>query len=88
MAKTLRGKSAPQAKPTQYCCPLCGAISHNPHDIEQHYCGACRQFADDVVELLEHTILLAIKRGVTMIAIPVALAKVTVATIRKSMAAN
>lgn len=25
-------------------CPRCGATSHNPHDIEQGYCGACHDF--------------------------------------------
>lgn len=25
-------------------CLRCGAVSHNPTDVEQHYCGACHVF--------------------------------------------
>ena len=25
-------------------CLRCGAVSHNPHDVEQLYCGACHRF--------------------------------------------
>ena len=25
-------------------CPTCGAVSHNPNDIAQRYCGHCHQF--------------------------------------------
>ena len=25
-------------------CPKCGMTSHNPHDIENMYCGNCNQF--------------------------------------------
>jgi ribosomal protein S27AE len=30
-----------------YTCPRCGAVSYNPHDIDQRYCGACHRFEDD-----------------------------------------
>lgn len=33
---------------TAYRCPACRAVSGNPHDFEQAYCGACHQFAVDV----------------------------------------
>jgi hypothetical protein len=29
-------------------CPACGRVSHNPHDIEHRYCGACHAFHDDM----------------------------------------
>jgi ribosomal protein S27AE len=32
--------------PPCYRCPRCGAISFNPHDREQKYCGRCHQFED------------------------------------------
>lgn len=25
-------------------CPLCGTVSHNPHDLQYRYCGRCRLF--------------------------------------------
>ena len=27
-----------------YCCPLCGAVSHNPNDLRERYCGRCHRF--------------------------------------------
>lgn len=27
-------------------CPVCGAVSYHPADIEQRYCGRCHQFHD------------------------------------------
>lgn len=31
-----------------FTCPLCGAISHNPNDARERYCGRCHVFVDDV----------------------------------------
>ena len=28
-------------------CVTCGLTSHNPHDVAEHYCGACHRFHDD-----------------------------------------
>jgi hypothetical protein len=38
-------------EPTSFQCPKCGAISHNPHDIEQRYCARCHVFVDDEPEI-------------------------------------
>jgi hypothetical protein len=27
-------------------CLRCGMVSHNPHDVENRYCGACHAFAE------------------------------------------
>jgi ribosomal protein S27AE len=32
-----------------YKCPRCGAISHNPNDAANRYCGRCHQFEGDPV---------------------------------------
>jgi ribosomal protein S27AE len=32
--------------PEPYICPRCGAVSYNPHDKEQRYCGFCHRFED------------------------------------------
>jgi RecJ-like exonuclease len=29
-----------------FACPRCGAVSYNPNDIRERYCGRCHQFAD------------------------------------------
>ena len=29
-------------------CKRCGCTSHNPHDVEHHYCGRCHVFHDDI----------------------------------------
>ena len=29
-----------------YICPRCGAVSYNPIDIGERYCGRCHRFAD------------------------------------------
>ena len=31
-----------------YTCALCGAISHNPEDSAQQYCGRCQRFTTDL----------------------------------------
>jgi hypothetical protein len=31
---------------TAILCLSCGAVSHNPHDVEQRYCAACHRFHD------------------------------------------
>lgn len=28
-------------------CPQCGAVSFNPHDLTNRYCGRCHVFLDD-----------------------------------------
>ena len=33
---------------TPFVCPICGAVSHNPNDARNRYCGACRVFPDDL----------------------------------------
>jgi ribosomal protein S27AE len=30
-----------------YACQACGAVSFNPNDIRERYCGRCHRFADD-----------------------------------------
>lgn len=30
-----------------FTCPFCGAVSHNPRDAEERYCGRCHVFVDD-----------------------------------------
>lgn len=34
-------------EPASFVCPRCQAVSYNPNDIRECYCGACHQFADD-----------------------------------------
>ena len=29
---------------TKFVCPVCGMTSHNPHDIEEGYCGNCHDW--------------------------------------------
>lgn len=33
--------------PPYYHCPFCNAVSYNPHDILNGYCGRCHRFASD-----------------------------------------
>jgi hypothetical protein len=28
-------------------CPICGAVSHNPRDVVERYCGRCHEFIDN-----------------------------------------
>lgn len=30
-----------------FACPCCGAVSHHPNDIEQHYCSRCHWWTGD-----------------------------------------
>jgi hypothetical protein len=32
---------------TTFTCPICGAVSHNPNDARERYCGRCHRFVDD-----------------------------------------
>jgi len=32
-----------------FTCPLCGATSHHPQDLEHRFCGRCDMFVDDVL---------------------------------------
>jgi hypothetical protein len=34
------------ARPS-FACPRCGAVSYNPNDVLERYCGACHVFVDD-----------------------------------------
>jgi hypothetical protein len=34
-----------------YMCPRCGAVSHNPHDEANRYCGRCHKFEEDDEQL-------------------------------------
>lgn len=36
-----------EAVPLAYTCPKCGAVSHNPNDAANRYCGACHVFEGD-----------------------------------------
>jgi ribosomal protein S27AE len=38
------------AEGSSFVCPRCGAVSYNPHDIAEHYCGRCHVFVDDPME--------------------------------------
>jgi hypothetical protein len=33
--------------PPAFRCPRCGAVSYNPNDIRENYCGRCHVFVDD-----------------------------------------
>jgi len=35
-----------QARP-QFTCPECSAVSHNPNDIAERYCGRCHWWTGD-----------------------------------------
>lgn len=35
---------AAATKPNTFTCPKCGAVSHNPNDARERYCGACHEF--------------------------------------------
>lgn len=34
--------------PVFYKCPKCDKTSFNPHDVDNHYCGFCHVFLDDL----------------------------------------
>lgn len=36
-----------------YTCPHCGAVSYNPNDLAEQYCGRCHRFARDPVLIAE-----------------------------------
>ena len=36
-----------------FACPRCQAVSYNPNDIRERYCGRCHQFADDASPALD-----------------------------------
>jgi hypothetical protein len=35
------------SEPPAFRCPRCGAVSYNPNDIRERYCGRCHVFVDD-----------------------------------------
>jgi len=42
LAEGLRVKAAAvRSKATTFTCPDCGAVSHNPNDAREGYCGRC-----------------------------------------------
>lgn len=42
-ALNLEEKDRPPTRPS-YTCPRCAAVSYNPTDIAERYCGRCHQF--------------------------------------------
>lgn len=40
------GIAARQEDPPSFTCPRCGAVSFNPNDIRERYCGRCHVFVD------------------------------------------
>lgn len=51
IASHLRNRSA--ATPF-FRCPCCDAVTHNPNDIEEHYCGLCHWWTGDPVHAPYH----------------------------------
>ena len=35
--------------PSKFVCPFCRAVSYNPNDIRERYCGRCHVFVDDAL---------------------------------------
>lgn len=35
-----------------FTCQRCGAVSHNPNDEREGYCGSCHRYADEGVDSL------------------------------------
>lgn len=42
-ASVAAAKAARDRLPS-YTCPRCGAVSHNPADVAERYCGACHEW--------------------------------------------
>jgi hypothetical protein len=42
-----------------FTCPRCDAVSHNPNDARERYCGRCHVFVDDAEE--REALLCAVK---------------------------
>ena len=38
------GPKTDAARPLPFTCPVCGAVSYNPNDAAERYCGRCRRF--------------------------------------------
>lgn len=47
--KISRPSAAPADDRAHYLCPHCGAVSYNPHDLENGYCGHCKQWREDAM---------------------------------------
>jgi hypothetical protein len=51
IAETLGGDGEPDVSldplPTTFTCPHCGAVSANPTDFREGYCGRCHRWTDD-----------------------------------------
>lgn len=47
-----------------YQCPRCGSISYNRNDIEQGYCGNCKQFDDYVSSKYRQSIVHRVEKSV------------------------
>lgn len=44
----LRSLAQDRVPPTSITCPTCSRTSYHPEDIRQRFCGACRQFHDQM----------------------------------------
>ena len=42
----LDNEPPPDVNDRSYTCTYCGAVSHNPNDAREQYCGRCKRFAD------------------------------------------
>lgn len=42
-----------RAQVQSFRCWHCDRTSYNPNDMENHYCGDCHHFCDDVEEYLQ-----------------------------------
>jgi hypothetical protein len=45
LAQSLRYWISPDGR--SITCVNCRMTSYNPHDVSEHYCGACHRFLDD-----------------------------------------
>ena|ERR1700729_2020340 len=44
------GRITGVASPSKFICPRCGAVSYNPNDIRELYCGRCHVFLSEECE--------------------------------------
>jgi ribosomal protein S27AE len=44
------GRITGVASPSKFVCPRCGAVSYNPNDIRELYCGRCHVFLSESCE--------------------------------------
>ncbi|HJQ59437.1 MAG TPA: hypothetical protein VJ890_21195 [Vineibacter sp.] len=48
-----------------FTCPRCGAVSHNPGDIANRYCGRCHAFVDDPRRPPAESVICALAKSAT-----------------------